>query len=175
MKKKKISIVWLIIIVIASNAFVLYVLNRILCPTYYKYPDFMIRNMRQGEIEETFGEFDIEHNLFGAYYIYTDSNGERQYYIIYFNEPGGYTENIVVDSKIMYNAYRYFYHGEEPSYIQLDNYIDTYVKEIIIYNTIIEIDGICDYFGISEEEFMKRVMLEAEEICEHYQYNGNDL
>lgn len=167
MKKKKISIVWLIIIVIASNAFVLYVLNRILCPTYYKYPDFMIRNMRQGEIEETFGEFDIEHNLFGAYYIYTDSNGERQYYIIYFNEPGGYTENIVVDSKIMHNPYRYFYHGEEPEYITQEFYMYLFWKNLRAH-TYRDVGPLCDYFQITEEEFMKDALAYVAEMFQEY-------
>lgn len=173
MKKAKKGI--LIFVLLLCAIFWLVVICRIIFPTHFFYPDFIIKHMSQDDIRNVFGEYDIEHNRIGAYNIYTDFDGTRHYYILYFDEPGGYPELIVEDTKIVYNARMYYDHREEPNYIQLDNYIDTYVKKIILYDTIIEIDGICDYFGISEEEFMKRVMLEAEEICEHYQYTGDDL
>lgn len=65
-------------------------LNRKYCPTYYKYPDYIIKEMLLwDEIEVLFGEFDIFKNGYvasGGYYAYTDDQGNCWYYMIYFEE-----------------------------------------------------------------------------------------
>lgn len=65
-------------------------LNREYCPTYYKYPDFIIKEMLlRYEIESLFGEFDIFQKgyvAYGGYYAYTDEQGNDWYYMIHFLE-----------------------------------------------------------------------------------------
>ncbi|MDE6688217.1 MAG: hypothetical protein K2K17_12965 [Lachnospiraceae bacterium] len=66
-------------------------LNRKYCPTYYKYPDYIIKEVliHGDDIEYVFGEFDINDGLrygYGAYYAYTDEQGNSWYYTIYFAE-----------------------------------------------------------------------------------------
>ncbi len=65
-------------------------LNRKYCPTYYKYPDYIIKEiLLWGEIEFLFGEFDIVKEgwaSYGGYYAYTDDQGNDWYYMIYFVE-----------------------------------------------------------------------------------------
>ena len=65
-------------------------LNRKYCPTYYKYPDYIIKELLLwDEIEFLFGEFDIlkeGYVTYGGYYAYTDDQGNCWYYVIYFEE-----------------------------------------------------------------------------------------
>lgn len=66
-------------------------LNRKYCPTYYKYPDYIIKEVLTywDDIESVFGEFDIKNGPrygYGAYYSYTDEQGNSWYYTIYFAE-----------------------------------------------------------------------------------------
>lgn len=61
------------------------------CTTYYKYPDYIIRKMDWDSIQKWYGTFDQgSNNLFyrdwGAYYTYTDEQGNCWYYTIYFEE-----------------------------------------------------------------------------------------
>lgn len=65
-------------------------LNREYCPTYYKYPDYIIKELLLwDEIEFLFGEFDIlkkGYAAYGGYYAYTDEQGNDWYYTIHFLE-----------------------------------------------------------------------------------------
>ena len=65
-------------------------LNREYCPTYYKYPDYIIKELLLwDEIEFLFGEFDIfkeGYAAYGGYYAYTDKQGNDWYYTIHFLE-----------------------------------------------------------------------------------------
>lgn len=66
-------------------------LNREYCPTYYKYPDYIIKEVLEywDSIESVFGEFDISEEgyfAYGGYYTYTDEQGNDWYYTIYFEE-----------------------------------------------------------------------------------------
>ncbi len=66
-------------------------LNKKYCPTYYKYPDYIIKEVLTywDSIEFVFGEFDIKNEQYygyGAYYAYTDEQGNCWYYTIYFDE-----------------------------------------------------------------------------------------
>lgn len=61
------------------------------CTTYYKYPDYIIREMDWESIEKWFGPFDqsgnpLSYRSWGAYYTYTDEQGNDRYYTIYFEE-----------------------------------------------------------------------------------------
>lgn len=75
------------------------VLNKLYCPTYYKYPDYIIKELLPywGDVESVFGGFDItgksayvagRYGLFfyGGYYAYTDEQGNDWYYTIYYEE-----------------------------------------------------------------------------------------
>lgn len=66
-------------------------LNRRYCPTYYKYPDYIIMEVleRRDCIESVFGEFDFfveGYAAYGGYYAYTDEQGNAWYYTIHFLE-----------------------------------------------------------------------------------------
>lgn len=61
------------------------------CTTYYKYPDYIIREMDWDSIQKWYGPFDWKTNslfyeYWGGYYAYTDEQGNDWYYIIYFME-----------------------------------------------------------------------------------------
>lgn len=61
------------------------------CTTYYKYPDYIIREMYWDSIQKWYGTFDqVEDPLslrcWGAYYAYTDEQGNDWYYTIHFLE-----------------------------------------------------------------------------------------
>ncbi len=63
------------------------------CTTYYKYPDELIRNMDWHSIQKWYGSFDqmsnhLLYSYWGAYYTYTDEQGNNWYYTIYFEEGG---------------------------------------------------------------------------------------
>ena len=36
---------------------------------------------------------------------------------------------------------------------------------------VIEIEGVCDYFGITEGDFMRLVMIESEELMEYFSFD----
>lgn len=66
-------------------------LNKRYCPTYYKYPDFIIREMGWDSVQKWYGTFDQmssprDYERWGAYYTYTDEQGNGRYYTIYFEE-----------------------------------------------------------------------------------------
>ncbi|MGN0324715.1 MAG: hypothetical protein ACI4DW_00285 [Lachnospiraceae bacterium] len=66
-------------------------LNKKYCPTYYKYPDYIIKEVleRRDCIESVFGEFDFferGYAAYGGYYAYTDEQGNDWYYTIHFLE-----------------------------------------------------------------------------------------
>ncbi len=68
-------------------------LNKRYCPTYYKYPDFIIREMGFESIQKLYGTFDQMNNpsayeRWGAYNTYTDEQGNDWYYTIYYGEFG---------------------------------------------------------------------------------------
>lgn len=68
-------------------------LNKRYCPTYYKYPDFIIREMGWDSIQKWYGTFDqmsspSDYERWGAYYTYTDEQGNCWYYTIYYEEFG---------------------------------------------------------------------------------------
>lgn len=61
------------------------------CTTYYKYPDYIIREMGWNSIQKWFGPFDLSgdrlsYRSWGAYYTYMDEQGNGWYYTIYFEE-----------------------------------------------------------------------------------------
>ena len=69
------------------------VLHRIICPTYWKYPDLLIddENVGYWDVEELYGEFDEESNeppFYKAYYIYTDKNEKKHYYVLWLYTEG---------------------------------------------------------------------------------------
>ena len=148
MKKTKKGI--LIFALILCAIFWLVVINKIFFPTYFLYPDNLIKNMNTNQIEWIFGEFDIETDYFAAYYIYTDMEKERHYYIMYLDcgEPF-YVAN---DTKIVWNIF-YDDFGKEPDYITLEDFIFIYYNQMIYQEYHMEIEGVCDYFGITEKEF----------------------
>ncbi len=85
--------VLIIIAVVSLSVPVGVFLNKRYCPTYYKYPDFIIREMDFESIQKWYGTFDqmsspsaYEH--WGAYYTYTDEQGNDWYYTIYYGEFG---------------------------------------------------------------------------------------
>ncbi len=66
-------------------------LNKKYCPTYYKYPDYIIKEVLAywDSIQSVFGEFDLVKKgylAYGAYYAYTDEQGNSWYYTIHFEE-----------------------------------------------------------------------------------------
>lgn len=68
-------------------------LNKRYCPTYYKYPDFIIKEMGWDSVQKWYGTFDQMCNPFayerwGAYYTYTDEQGNDWYYAIYYDDSG---------------------------------------------------------------------------------------
>lgn len=68
-------------------------LNKRYCPTYYKYPDFIIKEMGWDSIQKWYGTFDqmsspSDYERWGAYYTYTDEQGNCWYYTIYYEEFG---------------------------------------------------------------------------------------
>ena len=132
----------------------LIMLNKFLCPTYFLYPDFWIKTMRQGAVEDTFGEFDIKNDVMGAYYIYTDDNEQRHYYVIYFGDIGSRPDYIVDDTIIVNNPRGYYLRGEEPEYITQEFYMYLFWKNLRAH-TYRDVGPLCDYFQITEEEFMK--------------------
>ena len=70
----------------------LLLLKATICPTYWKYPDFFIHSEIVGywDVEELYGEFDVENEipLYKAYYIYTDKNGKKHYYVMWLHTEG---------------------------------------------------------------------------------------
>ena len=86
--------VFLIAIVVVSIAAPVGIfLNKRYCPTYYKYPDFIIKKMHWDSPQEWYGPFDQMSGYFvaepwGAYYTYTDEEGNDWYYTIYYDESG---------------------------------------------------------------------------------------
>lgn len=93
MKKKKpcwirvsVSIVLIVVVTFSWGIG----LNREYCPTYYKYPDYIIKELLlPHEIESLFGEFDVSERgyaAYGGYYAYTDEQGNDWYYTIHFLE-----------------------------------------------------------------------------------------
>ena len=66
-------------------------LSKKYCPTYYKYPDYAIKEVFKhwGSVQFVFGKFDIIKEgwaAYGGYYAYTDKQGNDWYYTIYFEE-----------------------------------------------------------------------------------------
>lgn len=147
-------------------------LNRLLCPTYFLYPDFLIETMKFWEIEQIWGEFDLKYNEMGAYYIYTDDEGQRHYYIMYSDDYEGRPIYIMDDTKIMTNGYQHYSRDEEPRYIRIETYIRRYAHECLNFGNVIGIEGACGYFGIEEGDFMRLVMIESEELMEHFSFDG---
>lgn len=146
-------------------------LNRLLCPTYFLYPDFLIETMKLWEIEQIWGEFDIKYNRTGAYYIYTDDEGQRHYYIVYCGSLEGCPVYIMDDTRIMTNGYPHYSGGREPRYIDLETFTSQYAHECLNFGNVIEIEGVCDYFGITEGDFMRLVMIESEELMEYFSFD----
>lgn len=65
--------------------------------TYYKYNDWWVIGKSMAEIEERYGEFDIELGSRKGYFIYTDNSWVMpdhldHYYYIKFDENGIATE-----------------------------------------------------------------------------------
>ena len=140
-------------------------------PHLFLYPDFWIKTMRQGAVEDTFGEFDIKNDVMGAYYIYTDDNEQRHYYVIYFGDIGSRPDYIVDDTIIVCNPREYYALGEEPDCISLKGYVRRYAHECLNFGNVMEIAEICNYFGIEEGDFMRLVMLESEELMEYFSFD----
>lgn len=66
-------------------------LNRKYCPTFYKYPDYIVKEVLEirDDIEAVYGEFDFweeGYDAYGGYYAYTDKQGSDWYYTIHFLE-----------------------------------------------------------------------------------------
>ena len=158
--KRKIVITLLVVILLIAN---LLLLKNIICPTYYKYPDFIIEDMTKYMIEERYGEFDIEGNLFGAYYIYTDKEDMPHYYIIYFDDLGADRGYIVDSTRIMYNGYFHYVSGAEPEYITQEFYMYLFWAELRPH-MVMDVSPLCDYFQITEEEFMKDALAYVAEV-----------
>lgn len=81
------------IVIIAVTVPVGVFFNKRYCPTYYKYPDFIIREMGWDSIQKWYGTFDqmsspSDYERWGAYYTYTDEQGNCWYYTIYYEEFG---------------------------------------------------------------------------------------
>ena len=63
-----------------------FIIHRILCPTYWKYPDELIvgDTTFSEDVEELYGPFDEGEDLrYKAYYIYTDKNEKKHYYVMW--------------------------------------------------------------------------------------------
>ncbi len=88
-------------IVIAVQIGLLY---RYFFPTYWKYPDVCITSdiVTYADVEEIYGPFDKEGTepwAYKAYYIYTDRNNDKHYYMINIDTEGfcGNVQDIVLD------------------------------------------------------------------------------
>lgn len=97
MKIKKCIIIISAIVLLIVGA-ILYLLSH---QTYYKYNDWWVIGKTMSEIEERYGEFDIEQGSQIGYFIYTDNGWIMpdhldHYYYIEFDENGIATE--VLDS-----------------------------------------------------------------------------
>ena len=72
-----------------------FIIHRLLCPTYWKYPDALIvgDTTFSEDVEELYGPFDEESNegsCYKAYYIYTDKNEKKHYYVMWIIPDEGY-------------------------------------------------------------------------------------
>lgn len=75
------------------------IMNKIYCPTYYKYPDTIINSMTYRWVEKIYGKFDIHVYEEGicAYYAYTDEQGNRWYYTMYHDDFDGDIKKISME------------------------------------------------------------------------------
>lgn len=88
-----IRVVLITIVAVAVTVPVGIFLNKRYCPTYYKYPDFIIREMGWESVQRWYGTFDqmsspYAYERMGAYYAYTDEQGNCWYYTIYYDGSG---------------------------------------------------------------------------------------
>ncbi|MBO6206354.1 MAG: hypothetical protein J6O73_05385 [Lachnospiraceae bacterium] len=155
----------------------LIIVNRIMCPTYWKYPDFLIRKMELYNISRIWGKYDFiapvkekgyeEYFQVAGYKIGKDEEGVDQYYFIYEHgyQIGDWEYDIWIGKgeKYIDNWYECFTEGEAPRYYELQTYIDLYVKREgeVFYFTGPGLDGdedkMLSYLGVSRGEFLKMV------------------
>ena len=168
-RKKKCAVVafagWIIFLV---------VLNRISCPTYWKYPDFLIRRMELIGISKVWGKYDViapvkedyeEYYQVVGYKIGKDEAGIDQYYFIYEHgyQTGDWEYDIWIGKgeKFIENWYEYYTQGADPKYYELQTYINRYAEKegnvFYLPGLHADEDKMLSYLGVNRDEFLKMV------------------
>ena len=169
-QKKKI-----IISSIVSFVIMMIILNRVICPKYWKYPDCIICDMDLLSIKKIWGQFDFvgpvkeigfeESFQVVGYNIGKDENGADQYYFIYEHayafEDWEYDIWVEKGDRFIDNWFEYFSKGEAPRVYELQTYIDLYVvmDGKVHFDSALNgnEDEMLSYLGINRNDFLEMV------------------
>lgn len=160
----------LIIPILICFGGVVLIFNRIICPTYWKYPDILLENLELGDIQKYWGEFDVvlpDHLFEGeyssnsaAYYLYTDEKGTKYYYMIQ-EVPKERYNKVFKGTIFVSNPREYFIRGEKAKYYDIETFAKEYVHSEgnICFPVYVQngMEKMLQYFGVTKKEFIDYV------------------